>query len=36
VGSLADSENALALESGAKDMIQHDLDALVGWMLNEG
>jgi type IV pilus assembly protein PilM len=36
VGSLADSENALLLESSAKDLLQHDLDALVGWMLNEG
>jgi len=36
VGSLADSENALLLNSSAKDLIQHDLDALVGWMLNEG
>jgi type IV pilus assembly protein PilM len=36
VGSLADSENALLLESSAKDLLHHDLDALVGWMLNEG
>jgi type IV pilus assembly protein PilM len=36
VGLLADSENALLLESSAKDLMQHDLDALVGWMLNEG
>jgi type IV pilus assembly protein PilM len=36
VGSLAGSENALLLESSAKDLLQHDLDALVGWMLNEG
>lgn len=36
VGSLADSESALLLESSAKDLLQHDLDALVGWMLNEG
>jgi type IV pilus assembly protein PilM len=36
VGALADSENALLLESSAKDLLQHDLDSLVGWMLNEG
>ena len=36
VGSLGDSENAAPLESNAKDLIHHDLDALVGWMLNEG
>jgi type IV pilus assembly protein PilM len=36
VGSLSDSENAVPLHSGAKDLMQHDLDALVGWMLNEG
>jgi hypothetical protein len=36
VGSLADSENALLLDSSGKDLLQHDLDALVGWMLNEG
>lgn len=36
VGSLADSETALLLNSSAKDLVQHDLDALVGWMLNEG
>ena len=36
VGALADSESALLLSSSAKDLLQHDLDALVGWMLNEG
>ena len=36
VGSLADSEGAASLDSSAKDLMQHDLDALVGWMLNEG
>jgi len=36
VGALADSESALLLNSSAKDLLQHDLDALVGWMLNEG
>jgi len=35
VGLLADSENAALLESSAKDLMQNDLDALVGWMLNE-
>jgi type IV pilus assembly protein PilM len=34
VGALADSESALLLGSSAKDLLQHDLDALVGWMLN--
>ena len=36
VGSLAESEGAVLLDSNAKDLMQHDLDALVGWMLNEG
>ena len=36
VGSLADSESAVPLNSSAKDLMHHDLDALVGWMLNEG
>ena len=36
VGALADSESALLLSSSAKDLLKHDLDALVGWMLNEG
>lgn len=35
VGSLADSEHATRLDSSAKDLMQHDLDALVGWTLNE-
>jgi type IV pilus assembly protein PilM len=35
VGALADSESALLLGSSAKDLLHHDLDALVGWMLNE-
>ena len=35
VGALADSEGALLLGSSAKDLLHHDLDALVGWMLNE-
>jgi type IV pilus assembly protein PilM len=35
VGSLSDSESAVPLNSSAKDLMQHDLDALVGWMLNE-
>jgi len=34
-GALADSESALLLGSSAKDLLHHDLDALVGWMLNE-
>jgi hypothetical protein len=36
VGSLADSEGASPLEASARDLLQHDLDPLVGWMLNEG
>ena len=36
VGTLADSEGALLLDNSAKDLMHHDLDALVGWMLNEG
>jgi type IV pilus assembly protein PilM len=35
VGSLSDSESAEPLHASAKDLMQHDLDALVGWMLNE-
>jgi hypothetical protein len=36
VGSLAQSEHAVPLEASARDLLQHDLDPLVGWMLNEG
>ena len=36
VGSLADSEGARELNSPAGDMIHQNLDALVGWMMNEG
>jgi type IV pilus assembly protein PilM len=36
VGSLADSEGASPLEASSRDLLQHDLDPLVGWMLNEG
>jgi type IV pilus assembly protein PilM len=36
VASLGDSESARMLNSPASDMIHQDLDALVGWMMNEG
>jgi len=36
VGSLAESEAALAIGSHAKDLMHQDLDALVGWNLNGG
>ena len=36
VGSLAESERPVHLDSGAKDLLHQNLDALVGWMLNGG
>jgi type IV pilus assembly protein PilM len=36
VGALAESECARLLESSAKDLLQLNLDALVGWNLNGG
>jgi len=36
VGPLAESSEAFRLDSSAKDLINQDLDALVGWMLNAG
>jgi type IV pilus assembly protein PilM len=36
VTSLGDSEGARTLNSPASDMIHQNLDALVGWMMNEG
>ncbi|MGD0965634.1 MAG: hypothetical protein ABSA57_17220 [Candidatus Acidiferrales bacterium] len=36
VTSLGDSEGARTLDSPASDMIHQNLDALVGWMMNEG
>jgi type IV pilus assembly protein PilM len=36
VALLADSESARGLDSPANDLIDQNLDALVGWMLNEG
>jgi type IV pilus assembly protein PilM len=36
IRTLAESESALGLDSGAKDLLHQDLDALVGWMLNGG
>jgi type IV pilus assembly protein PilM len=36
IGALAESEGASRLESGAKDLMYQDMDALAGWMLNGG
>lgn len=36
IGALAETESALQLDSGAKDLMYQDLDALAGWMLNGG
>jgi hypothetical protein len=36
VNSLGDSEGARGLSSPASDMVRQNLDALVGWMMNEG
>jgi len=36
VGSLSEAEDARQLEAGAKDLLQHNLDALVGWNMNGG
>jgi len=36
VGSLAESERPMHLDSGAKDLLHQNLDALVGWMMNGG
>jgi type IV pilus assembly protein PilM len=36
VGTLADAPDVTPLGSSAKDLIRQDLDALVGWDLNEG
>jgi type IV pilus assembly protein PilM len=36
VTPLAEAEGARALNSPASDMIHQNLDALVGWMMNEG
>jgi type IV pilus assembly protein PilM len=36
VASLGESEGARQLESSAKDLLQHNLDALVGWNMNGG
>jgi type IV pilus assembly protein PilM len=36
VGPLADSPDVIPLASNAKDLIHQDLDALVGWTLNQG
>ena len=36
VNPLGDSEAARTLNSPASDMVHQNLDALVGWMMNEG
>ena len=36
IGSLSETEDARQLEAGAKDLLQHNLDALVGWNMNGG
>lgn len=36
VGLLADAPDVHGLPSNAKDLVHHDLDALVGWMMNTG
>jgi hypothetical protein len=36
VGPLAESEPPFHLDSGAKDLLLQNLDALVGWMMNGG
>ena len=36
VGGLTETEEALMLASGAKDLMRSNLDPLVGWMLNGG
>jgi type IV pilus assembly protein PilM len=36
VGSLAESQEALGLDSSAKDLLKQNLEGLVGWMMNGG
>ncbi len=36
VGSLAESEGASGLDSGAKDLLRQNQEGLVGWMMNGG
>lgn len=36
VGSLAESDGAVQLDSGAKDLLRQNLDSLAGWMMNGG
>jgi type IV pilus assembly protein PilM len=36
VAPLADAEDALLLGPSTRDLLQHDMDALVGWMMNGG
>jgi type IV pilus assembly protein PilM len=36
IGSLSEADDARLLEASAKDLLQHNLDALVGWNMNGG
>jgi len=36
VGSLAESQEALGLDSSARDLLKQNLEGLVGWMRNGG
>ena len=36
IGSLSEADDARRLESSAKDLLQHNLEALVGWNMNGG
>jgi type IV pilus assembly protein PilM len=36
IGSLSEAADARLLEASAKDLLQHNLDALVGWNMNGG
>ena len=36
VGSLAESQEVLGLDSSAKDLLKQNLEGLVGWMRNGG
>jgi type IV pilus assembly protein PilM len=36
IGSLSEADDARQLEASAKDLLQHNLDALVGWNMNGG
>jgi type IV pilus assembly protein PilM len=36
IGSLSEADDARQLEASAKDLMQHNLEALVGWNMNGG